>query len=187
MSLRSRAKEWPMHNECQFSPDRKYRYFLQHRWDEPLTQRAVIFIGLNPSTADETKLDPTLCRVRGFAAAWGYNSFIMLNLFGYRTTSPKNLRQSRDPVGSDSDWWIAESAPKADLIVAAWGSLGSYRARAEMVLTLLSSRPIYCLGTTQGGYPKHPLYVPSGAGPVPYRLRTPPLPRSFRRDRGRLC
>jgi hypothetical protein len=78
-------------NPCTFSPCRRYRYVLHHDWTDLLDSPGgyVAWIGLNPSTADEQQLDPTLRRVRSFTASMGYRRFVMLNLFGLRATDPK--------------------------------------------------------------------------------------------------
>ena len=54
-------------NECTFSPDRRHRYGLVHRWNPLFGDKLVLWIGLNPSTADEAKLDPTLTRIAAFS------------------------------------------------------------------------------------------------------------------------
>ena len=57
-----------------FSPDRVYRYTLLHSWRGLLDteDRIACWIALNPSTADENQLDPTLRRIRGYSMRWGY-------------------------------------------------------------------------------------------------------------------
>ena len=64
-----------------------YRYLLS--WEK---KHQIIFIGLNPSTADERIDDPTIRRCRGFAESWGYGKMYMLNLFAYRSTDPNPLK-----------------------------------------------------------------------------------------------
>jgi hypothetical protein len=149
-------------NPCRFSPDRRHRYTLLHTWDAPLSQgRIAMWIGLNPSTADEHDLDPTLRRIRSFTAREGFNGFVMTNLFAYRATDPRAMKAAVDPVGNENDRWLVRSARGAALIVAAWGTHGGFRGRDREVLTLLreSGRPVWCLGLTRAGFPRHPLYV----------------------------
>ena len=62
-----------------FSPDRIHRYGLWRIWDDALPK--VLFIGLNPSTADELKNDPTIRRCIGYAKDWGYGGYIMGNIY----------------------------------------------------------------------------------------------------------
>lgn len=80
-----------MQNACHFSDCRKYRYTLLHRWDELFERRRALFICLNPSTVDENQLDPTLTRIKSFSERLGANEFLMLNLFAYRATEPKEM------------------------------------------------------------------------------------------------
>ena len=158
-----------MPNECVFSPDRRYRYTLVHRWDELLDPgRGIAWIGLNPSTADEHRLDPTLRRIRDFSAAWGYAFFVMLNLFAWRATDPADMQAASDPIGPDNDRWIAQWSGKVDRVVLGWGEHGVHLDRDRQVLALLERRKTYCLERNASGQPKHPLYVARKAVPVPF-------------------
>ncbi len=115
-------------------------------------------IGLNPSTADETKDDPTIRKCVGFAKRWGYGALCMTNLFAFRATQPKNMRGDGRPIGNDNDRWLAACARDAGIIVAAWGVNGAFMGRDEEVKKILDN--LMCLRKTKDGYPEHPLYVP---------------------------
>lgn len=78
------------------SDDRKYRYSLSRVWDE--SKNKVMFIGLNPSTADETEDDPTIRRCINFAKSWGYVGLEMTNLFAFRATAPKDMKNTKEPI-----------------------------------------------------------------------------------------
>jgi hypothetical protein len=80
-----------METPCTFSPDRKHRYSLVHRWNPLFGDRLILWIGLNPSTADEAQLDPTLTRIRSFSQREGFDGFWMANLFGRCTPYPKKM------------------------------------------------------------------------------------------------
>lgn len=138
-----------------FSRDRLYRYALWRTWDEDLP--TVLFVGLNPSTADETADDPTIRRCIGFAKAWGFGGLCMANLFAYRATQPTILQQAPDPVGPDNDKWLMELASTARRVVCCWGNHGRFIGRGAVVRRLLDQS--FCLGTNASGEPKHPLYV----------------------------
>lgn len=161
-----------MNNACVFSPDRRYRYTLRHEWN-PLfgSGRYAMFIGLNPSTADEHDLDPTLRRIRGFADREGFGCFVMTNLFAFRATDPKVMKAHPEPVGPDNDHWLAETARGADLVVAAWGTHGAHLDRQTAVARVLGrvGCPLLCLGVTGAGFPKHPLYLPAEAPLTPWQ------------------
>jgi hypothetical protein len=138
-----------------FSRCGAYRYALWRTWDE--TRPAVLFVALNPSTADHRRDDPTIRRCIGFARSWGYGGLLVANLFAYRTPHPRILRAAPDPVGPRNDRWISRLAREAAFVVAAWGADGDFRGRADEVLHRV--RDCQCLGLTSAGAPRHPLYV----------------------------
>ena len=142
-----------------FSSDRKYRYSLWRGWDRKKSY--VMFIGLNPSTADEIEDDPTIRRCVGFARDWGYGGLCMTNLFAVRATNPQEMMLHPEPIGVDTNYWLLKYAWKAEVIDASWGAKGGYQQRDEVVYDLLES--MMCLGLTKAGHPKHPLYLPSDA------------------------
>ncbi len=147
-----------------FSPDRKYRYALWRIWDE---QKPVcMFIGLNPSTADEYADDPTIRRCESFAGSWGYGGLCMTNLFAYVSTDPHALCGA-ESIGLDNDTWLTYLATYSGIVVASWGDFKVARERSEVVKKLIPN--LYCLGTTKQGYPKHPLYLPKYLKPMEYK------------------
>ncbi len=146
-----------MQRTARFSPCSRYRYSLSRTWDKSLPR--VLFIGLNPSTADDQCDDPTVRRCIGFAQRWGYGGLILVNLFAYRTTDPTGLTEVNDPVGPDNDRWIAIEQTRAERVVAAWGNHGVLLNRDNAVLENLTQ--VYCLGITKPGCPRHPLYLAS--------------------------
>lgn len=152
-----------------FSEDRSYRYLLTREWahDKPL----VMFIGLNPSTADEVALDPTLRRCVGFAQSWGCGGFHMTNLFAVRSKDPDVMKAADDPVGPDNDEWLLRAANMSSLIVCAWGVHGSHRDRDREVYCMLKKRAhqLWTLGLTKDGHPKHPLYLRADTSLERYR------------------
>ena len=139
----------------------RYRYALGRHWDEALPP--VVFIGLNPSTADAEQDDPTIRRCIGFAKAWGFGGLVMLNLFAYRATQPADMMAAADPVGPQSDHYLTTLASRAT-VVAAWGANGTFRQRGEAVRAMLPR--LHYLRLTKGGQPQHPLYLPGDLRPV---------------------
>lgn len=152
-----------------FSPCRKYRYALWRKWDDRLDAKMVAFIGLNPSTADETQDDPTIRRCIGFAKAWGYGSLCMLNLFAFRATDPKEMLAADDPVGPDNDFTIQRMSLRVDC-VAAWGTHGTHRGRDKAVRGMVEN--LHYLRLTKDGHPAHPLYLPATLTPQKWNART---------------
>lgn len=142
---------------AEFSPDRVYRYSLWRRWEQDAPY--ALFIGLNPSTADEHQDDPTIRRCKRFAADWGYGAFYMANIFAIRATDPKEMLAHPKPIGIDNNVWLQNLARKAGVIVCAWGTHGSHRNRNKEVELLLDAHRLMCLGTTKDGHPRHPLYI----------------------------
>ena len=160
-----------MSNACVFSADRRHRYSLIHRWDDMFTpagerERSIAWICLNPSTADENQLDPTLRRIRGFSAGWGYTHFVMLNAFAFRATDPADMKVALDPVGPENDRWIRHWAERAERVIVGWGEHGGHLDRHRQVVALLDPAKTFCLARNASGQPKHPLYVAQNTMPV---------------------
>jgi len=143
-----------MHRAAVFSSCHQYRYALWRRWtDGP----QVLFVMLNPSTADEHVDDPTIRRCIGLAQRWGYGALTVGNLFAYRTSSPVVLKHAESPIGELNDEWLCKLQQSSTITVAAWGNHGVYLKRSDEVRRMLKSA--YTLGLTQLGQPRHPLYV----------------------------
>ena len=137
------------------SPCRQYRYTLWRTWD--CTKGTCLFIGLNPSTADEREDDPTIRRCVSFAKSFGCGRLMMANLFALRATDPADMKRNADPVGRDNDDWLRRLVGDAEIVIAAWGTHGGHLARDIFVRKLLGE--IHCLGVTKKGFPRHPLYL----------------------------
>lgn len=56
-------------------------------------KNVLFVIGVNPSTANEEKPDPTMRKVMSFAEVNGFDGFVMLNLYPQRCADPDNLHQ----------------------------------------------------------------------------------------------
>lgn len=153
-----------MHKDAVLSPCWKYRYSLIRRWG---TGPHVVFIGLNPSTADARLDDPTIRRCMVFAEDWGFSAIRMLNLFAYRATKPEDMLAATDPVGPFTDRLLMAHTEGAGAIVAAWGIHGVHQGRDEQVKEMFKGRLSY-LRLTKEGHPGHPLYLPKTLTPVPW-------------------
>lgn len=150
------------------SEDGTYRYALT-RGDWLGGCGAVLFVMLNPSTADASVDDPTIRRCVGFARAWGFARLHVVNLYAYRATDPRELRGAADPVGPENDEWIRRLAEDSDEVVAAWGADKQASApRVARVLSLVAPTPVSCLKLTKAGAPWHPLYVKADASRVAF-------------------
>jgi hypothetical protein len=148
-----------------FSTDRVYRYTLWREWQAAPVR--ILWIMLNPSTADEHVLDATLRRVEGFSRQWRYGGFVVCNLFALRSTDPKGLYAHPAPIGevqyghNVNDDAIRTQADRCSAIVLGWGSEKIAADRAAHVEKLLTGYRLSCLGRNADGQPKHPLYLPA--------------------------
>lgn len=154
-----------------FSLDMVYRYVLYRRIeprDDLRPDHRVVWIMLNPSTADGLEDDPTIRRVAGFSRTLDATEVVVVNLFALRSTDPANLARHADPIGPRNDEAIRDAVDGAAFVIGAWGAHPAARARWSTVLQLLP-RPVMCLGTTQSGQPRHPLYVRKDQPLTPWR------------------
>lgn len=161
----------PIMGTAVFSDDGRYRYALTRRWGDGA---AMVWIMLNPSTADADENDPTIKRCIGFAQRWGYDALTVVNVFAFCTSSPAVLLRASeegvDIVGPANDAAIRELTEGAPLIVAAWGEKGAYLGRDRAVVQLLEGRALMALALTGNGSPGHPLYLLRTSTPQPFTL-----------------
>ena len=161
-------------------PDHCYRYRLTRRF--ATGNGAVAFVMLNPSVADVMQNDPTVRRCMGYAAAWGFDTLHVLNLFALRATDPEALLAAADPVGPANDEAIGDLMSSVTMrrVVLAWGVFdlrhdmprfnGESRSAAVRRLIERKMGPrgeIMVLRRTKTGQPAHPLYLPADLVPVP--------------------
>ena len=156
-----------------FSKCEKYRYDLYR--DDLRSEKhegLCLFIMLNPSTADETNDDPTIRRCISYAKKWGYEELIVVNLFSYRATDPKDLIKSESPVGEHNLKHILNAANKSNMIICAWGTKGNHLGQDKKVIKALKEKgnKLYCLRKTKDGHPSHPLYLPQNLKPTEFEL-----------------
>jgi len=152
------------------STAREYRYLLTRIWDPAVAP--VVFLMLNPSTADALEDDPTIRRCISFARREKVGGLVVVNLFGLRSTDPRALLHHPDPVGRHNDAFVRQATDMASTVVCAWGAAGVTGDRAREVTRALTARrvPLRCLGTTSTGQPRHPLYLPKTAVLEPFGL-----------------
>lgn len=151
--------------DAMFSEDRKYRYALWRIWGSS-DKGMVMFIGLNPSTADESLNDATIRRCIGFAKDWGYGGMYMCNLFSYVSTDPKALITSGEPI-EINNFWLEKIAENSAKVVFAWGAFKMHKDRMLQVAEMFPDA--YCIGKSKEGFPKHPLYLAKNSELIKYR------------------
>jgi hypothetical protein len=145
-------------SEAVYSDCERYRYLLTRVWGPG---PKALFVMLNPSTATEVQNDPTVERCERRARVLGFGAFRVTNIFAFRATDPKVMRAAEDPVGPGNDAAIRDSLDWADQVICAWGNHGVLGARGAKVEAMLrqSGLPLFHLGLTGQGQPRHPLYV----------------------------
>ncbi len=152
------------------SPDKQYRYVLERWWG---SGDPVVFIMLNPSTADHREDDPTIRRCINYADGWGRTGLIVVNLFALRATQPKVLTEVNryEAIGPDNDDHIEKALARTDLVICAWGRDGALYGRAAEVCKRFSDQRWKCLAMNKDRSPAHPLYQKGGLTPLdfPYR------------------
>jgi hypothetical protein len=155
-----------------FNVERTHRYLLTRQWNG--RKPPLIFVMLNPATADATRLDPTVTRCQGRARRLGFGGLWVLNLYAFRSEEPKDLLTQPDPVGEHNDAYLDEYTTglrPGSQVVAAWGSWPPGRERAREVLERLTGPrrlQLRCLAVNADGGPKHPLYVRNEQPLQPY-------------------
>lgn len=147
------------------SDDGKYRYRLWRIWDD--SKPLVLWIMLNPSTADHSINDPTITRCIGFTKNWGYGGMFVGNLFAYRATDPRELHCQRDPYGPDNSHHVWQMIKECETVVCAWGNYRNANGNLYQLSSLLNLR---CLGVNKNGSPKHPLYMKSDSELREYKI-----------------
>lgn len=165
-----------------FSKCRSYRYILWRCWNAKAKNKRIMnFVGLNPSTADAFKSDPTVTRCIRLAQREDCDAMFMLNLFAFRSTDPRGLNREikagRDPIGPhNNDYLQNVIGCSGTVTIACWGSHTLSRQRASHVVVLpignlRIGNLLFCLGTNADGQPKHPLYLRKDVGIQPYDAR----------------
>ena len=142
-----------------YSPCQKYRYTLFREWNP--RQPTLTYILCNPSTATEFISDPTVTRCTYRARSWEYGRLEILNIFGLRSTLPKVLYESEDPIGPENDESIKQVCLRSDKIICGWGIHGNLGKRGKYILAMMESIGIttYALKVNADGSPCHPLYL----------------------------
>jgi hypothetical protein len=163
------------------SDDRNYRYELWRYSDR--TKPPLVFVGVNPSTADEVRNDNTVDVLEPRALKLGLGGVEVVNLYAWRSKTKAVLRVVEDPEGPDNDKHILRVATIAGaMVMLGWGALvGQVRKdgpdRARRIVHMLRAagvNPLYLGKTTTDGQPYHPLYQPLALELVPWPLHQLP-------------
>lgn len=151
-----------------FNEDRTHRICLWRIWDE--SKPLVMFIGLNPSTANETKPDNTITRLagkNGFAHKFGFGGMYMMNLFSIVSSKPEVLLSGNSLVeGYDDE--LKRIAAKCDKVIFCWGGFSEAKKRQQQVIEMFPDA--FCFGHNGDGTPKHPLYLKGDTKLIPFKI-----------------
>lgn len=167
------AKQLPIQRGAIISECQQYRYKLWRIWDP--SKPSVLFIMLNPSTADEKEDDPTIRRCMRFAQAWGYGGIYVGNLYAFRTKKPAILRQMEkdgvDIVGKQNDEYIKEMCRYSKLVIFAWGaSMQAHHFAKKRMVNMRhfmgTGQLPHILGKSKHGFPSHPLMLKKNVKPT---------------------
>ena len=146
---------------AEIDPSETYRYALRRTWND--SRPIVLFVMLNPSTADANKDDQTIKKCMGLASRWGFGSLWVGNLFAYRSTDPRALttarKEGKDVVGPENDWWLARMGAHVDSVVAAWGADKAVTQERVTVIHEIFAGRLSALRLTKHGHPMHPLFI----------------------------
>lgn len=159
-----------MKSEAGISSDEKYRWWLFRCWKIKLP--LIIWIMMNPSTADHKKNDPTILKVIRYSKRWGYGAVLVLNIYAFRSSKPENLpSRMSDAVGRSNDWWIRtifRFAARKDIpVICAWGVKHKERGCRVRELADEAGLHLMCLELALNAEPKHPRFLSEGLDPRP--------------------
>lgn len=156
-----------------------YRYWLDRVWDESLP--VMVWVMLNPSTADHSVNDPTILACMDFARRNGCGSIAVVNLYAFRSPHPKVMRAAENPVGQRNYEYLQKAMQMVrdrpgSLVICGWGR-GDFSSMALGVRRHAQNAgvPLHCFGVTKDGHPKHPLArglhrIPRDTAPLPYEV-----------------
>ena len=145
----------------------EYRYVLGTTGERP-----VICCGINPSTAEPDNLDPTLKSVSRIAAANGFDSWLMFNVYAQRATRPddmdraRNERLHRENMEAFRALLTMAAGGERPVVWAAWGAI--IEKRPWLIDCVRDMRDLaedfraewVCAGScSKAGHPHHPLYL----------------------------
>ncbi|MGI6699953.1 MAG: DUF1643 domain-containing protein [Christensenellales bacterium] len=143
----------------------EYRYILGTTGKKPL-----ICVGINPSTAAPDALDNTLKSVNRIRTVNGFDSFLMLNLYPQRATSPNHLDKffnlSLHKENLKALQYCLSLCGDYPTLWVAWGTVVEKRPYLSACLidfvdiAKAMHAQFVCAGKiTKAGHPHHPLYL----------------------------
>lgn len=156
---------------ARLSPCGAYRWTLTRSWDG---RPSLVVVMFNPSTADHQVDDPTITLLCQIASHNGYGGIVVVNGIPLRSPKPAEAIDMVNTWDVRHAWYerdalhfnlaeIQKQVEGAGAVLLAWGALAGRcyfwfdNVLEEIEAALPDGVPLYCLGKTAGGYPKHPL------------------------------
>lgn len=167
-----------MNRTAEFSVEGIFRHRLD-RWWGPVGR--VGWLMLNPSSAGAEEDDPTIRKVTGFSARWGFQGFTVINFCDLVLTDPSGLHLSAAPCSNRNRDVIDSVAGDVELLICAWGCETVVRRMVKRGMDPMDtvrriraahpSLPIECLGTSPTGCPYHPLMLAYATERQPFEVK----------------
>ncbi len=160
-----------------FSEDRSRRLRLDRFLDGWPAGVHAALIGVNPSIANEYENDATIRKDLGFAKRNGWSCITKINLFDFVATDVRELARADVPNSLENNVYLFRVMQEADIVVPCWGPPEKLPKRLQgewrkVALWAANQRkPLYCIGTTKHGHPRHTLMTPYS---TPVTLWNPP-------------
>ena len=130
-------------------------------------KKELLAIGLNPSTANEQKFDPTSINIKTIAQNNGFDGWWLTNLYPHRTPKPDklpktaNLNLAKENLDFIKNT-ISNPSNHIACILYCWGNNIEYRNYLKRYANRLLDDlnylhiPTKCIGFTLKGNPYHP-------------------------------
>lgn len=148
-----------------------YRWTLTRAWDGRPKLLVCMF---NPSSANHTVDDPTITLLCQIASHNGYGGIVVVNGIPLRSPKPAEAIDMVNTWDKRQAWderdalqfnlgEIQTQVERAGAVLLAWGALANRcdlwfdHVLEQIEEALPEGVPLYCLGKTAYGYPKHPL------------------------------
>lgn len=155
-------------SDAGISSCKQYRWWLFRELVPKKKRRLIIWVMMNPSTADHSKNDPTICKVMSYSRDWGFTDLLVLNIYAIRSADQTKIGER---VGSRNDWWLSTIFSYAKRrripVICAWGRNHKNRGDEVRLLAKRSGIKLLCLEHAANLEPKHPLYLKKSLRPQP--------------------
>lgn len=161
-------------NQTILSNCRSYRYILYRKNPLSSSNKSIVFVMINPSTADENINDATIKKCLKIAEHHDCEHIYVVNLIPYRSKDVNEVEEFINSLSNESltkmnqDNWnyingILEQN-KDSIIICGWGKYdkvnGTYH-QAYQFYQKYKNFNLKCLKVNKDESPKHPLFVKS--------------------------